>query len=253
MGFPSALSEWVDRRVRKDFRPYRWNIANKRYQSAIDVERQALERDQLGHIESRVRMLAMRAKQFRAKMLVDLLEAGFSTACYDGQFFFDSDHSEGDSGAQSNTASTALSEGALETGIASMEGIKDDEGEPLGLVPDLLVVGPNLRAKARKLLNATSIVATGTTDLVLPNASAVQGMLDLAVSPLISGNHWFLGCTNLPVQGLIRQPERPEEFQAVTDLNDSEIFETEVFKYGVNLVEGFGYHLWQLWRGYNAS
>jgi len=73
--------------------------------------------------------------------LTTLIVNGASSVCYDGQYFFDNDHSEGDSGTQSNALSGAAATGtqptaaeaeaALMACVAAILGYKDDQGEPM--------------------------------------------------------------------------------------------------------------------------
>jgi phage major head subunit gpT-like protein len=97
----------------------------------------------------RVNDLASRYLSHRAKLLSTLILGGAATACYDGQYFFDTDHAEGASGTQSNKltvdisalptathgSTTAPAAGELAhcilQGIAAIVGFKDDQGEPL--------------------------------------------------------------------------------------------------------------------------
>jgi phage major head subunit gpT-like protein len=105
---------------------------------------------------------------------------------YDGQFFFDTDHVEGDSGSQSNnlsydavapTAPTAAEfKAALWQAIKALAGFKDDAGEPwnwftefeqlagiVAFVPlaFLDVASDVLGANAAPLLNNTSNILAG--------------------------------------------------------------------------------------------
>ena len=56
---------------------------------------------------------------------------------------------------------------------------KDDQGKPLGVMPDTLLVGPDNYFTAREILNSVSIVVAGATDIEKPAGNPLSGMLDL--------------------------------------------------------------------------
>ena len=53
--------------------------------------------------------LAERGRTHYASLLSTLIVNGATTVCYDGQYFFDTDHSEGASGTQSNKIDSDIS------------------------------------------------------------------------------------------------------------------------------------------------
>jgi phage major head subunit gpT-like protein len=59
------------------------------------VDRNDIEDEQLGFYNPIVAALAQEARKHPEKLLADLMSAGFTTACYDGQYFFDTDHPVG--------------------------------------------------------------------------------------------------------------------------------------------------------------
>src|ERR1051325_2608810 len=75
-------------------------IVNKTWESTIRIDADEQRRDKTGQIMVRVNELARRVATHPNKLLSTLISSGASSACYDGQYFFDTDHSEGDSGTQ---------------------------------------------------------------------------------------------------------------------------------------------------------
>ncbi len=195
----------------------------------------------------------MRAATHPDELAIGLLNGGFSATCYDGQFFFDSDHQEGLSGAQSNLLSVPLSADNLETAVETMMGFRDDQGKPLGIMPDTLVVGPGDYFDARQILNSVSIVVAGSSDVEKPAGNPLSGMLNLEVSPHVDSGKWFVLATKYPVRPLLFQWRIRPEFTAVTDPSDEYVFSTDVFKYGVRSRCGAGYGLWFLAVGSSGS
>ncbi|MBN2080905.1 Mu-like prophage major head subunit gpT family protein [bacterium] len=253
LGNVPALREWTDERVPGALRTHEYEIPNRKYEATIEVDRETFEDDRLGQVKPRIEELALRAACHPDELVVGLLNGGFATACYDGAYFFDSAHSEGDSGTQSNLLSAALDPAGLEAAITAMMGFKDDQGKPLGVKPDTLLVGPDNFFTAREILNSVSIVVAGSTDVEKPAGNPLSGMLNLEVSPFVEAGKWFVLATGYPVRPLIMQWRIRPEFTAVTDPSDEYVFSTDVFKYGVRSRLGAGYGLWYLAVGSSGA
>ena len=89
--FP-IMQEWVGERAIKDLSAFSYEIVNKNYEATIEVDRDDIEDDQIGVYTPMVQGLGAAAKQHRDILVFGLLAVGFSTLCYDGQYFFDTDH-----------------------------------------------------------------------------------------------------------------------------------------------------------------
>jgi phage major head subunit gpT-like protein len=253
LGAVPALREWVDERVPGALRTHAYEVENRKYESTIEVDRETFEDDRLGQIKPRIEELAVRAAVHPDELVIGLLNDGFTQPCYDGQSFFDIDHSEGYSGAQSNKLAVALSAANLETAVERMLGFKDDQGKPLGVLPDALLVGADNFFNARQILNSTSIVLAGSTNVEKPSGNPLSGMLNLLVSPHVASGKWFVLATQYPVRPLLFQWRVKPEFTAVTDPSDEYVFSTDTFKYGVRSRCGAGYGLWYLAVGSSGS
>jgi phage major head subunit gpT-like protein len=90
--FP-MLQEWEGDRIIKSLAASNFTIVNKDYEAAIEVDRNDIDDDQIGIYNPIIAELGRAAKQHPDKLIADLLTAGFSTACFDGEYFFDTDHS----------------------------------------------------------------------------------------------------------------------------------------------------------------
>ncbi len=78
---------------------------------------------------------------------------------------------------QAFASNNTLNQDNFDTAWAAMSGFKDDEGKPLGIQPDLLVVGPSNRAAARKTIKVRDLAGGGSN----PNFEAV----DVLVTPYL--------------------------------------------------------------------
>jgi len=92
--FP-MMREWLGERVIKDLSGFSYEIVNKDFESTVEVDRNDIEDDQIGVYTPMIQGLGAAAKQHRDILVFGLLKDGFSTTCYDGQYFFDTDHPVG--------------------------------------------------------------------------------------------------------------------------------------------------------------
>lgn len=89
--FP-GMKEWIGDRVIKDLSAHHYEVVNKPFESTVEVDRDDIEDDQVGVYTPMIQGLAQAAKVHPDVLVFALLKLGFSTLCYDGQFFFDTDH-----------------------------------------------------------------------------------------------------------------------------------------------------------------
>lgn len=143
-----AMREWIGGRNAKGFTESTIEVKNRKFEATIELLEDWVRRDKTGQIMVRIGELAQRSAAHWAKLLSTLIINGPATACYDGQYFWDTDHEEGDSGAQSNdiqvdistmpvlTAGTVTNPAIAEAqwsimkGIMAILGFLDDQGEP---------------------------------------------------------------------------------------------------------------------------
>lgn len=92
--FP-MMREWVGDRVVKDLTAFHYEIVNKDFESTVEVDRNDIEDDQIGVYTPIIQGLGDAAKKHADILVFGLLAQGFSTVCYDGQYFFDTDHPVG--------------------------------------------------------------------------------------------------------------------------------------------------------------
>lgn len=101
LDFP-MVREWIGDRQISALEPKAYQVESKDWEATIEVERNDIEDDQLGFYNPIVAALAQEARKHPEKLIAELLVGGFSTACYDGQYFFDTDHPVG-AGTASNS------------------------------------------------------------------------------------------------------------------------------------------------------
>lgn len=89
--FPN-LREWVGDRVLKDMAAQAYQVQNKLYEGTVGVRRVDIEDDNVGVYTPLFAEMGRAARAHADQLVFGLLAAGETTACYDGQNFFDTDH-----------------------------------------------------------------------------------------------------------------------------------------------------------------
>lgn len=259
LGMVPQMREWIGGRNAKGLRETGMTITNKLYESTLEVLVDEINRDKTGQVMVRVREQAQRANSHWAKLLSDLVIAGESAVCYDGQYFFDTDHSEGDSGSQDNditsniTTTTAPTAGEMETAILkSIEQIlkfKDDQGEPMNEnAREFMVMVPvPFMSAAAAALGSQIIVdsSTSRSNGILTLASMGGFNVRLAVNPRLSWTTKFATFrTDAPIKSLLRQEEEPISVAAIAEGSELE-FTHRKHHYGITASRAVGYGMWQ--------
>ena len=84
--------EWVGDRVLQNLGNFEFTIKNKSFENTIAVEREDIEDDLIGVYKPMFEMMGYSAAVHPDQLVFALLAAADSTKCYDGQYFFDTDH-----------------------------------------------------------------------------------------------------------------------------------------------------------------
>lgn len=92
MGQLPRLREWIGDRVINNLIAHGYTITNKTFESTIEVGRIDIEDDQYGVYSPLLSEMGRSAAEHPDELVFDLLNTGFTTACYDNQNFFDTDH-----------------------------------------------------------------------------------------------------------------------------------------------------------------
>lgn len=89
--FPK-FREWIGARVIKDMAASGYQITNKSWEATVGVKRTDIEDDAIGVYRPLMAEMGRAAAVFPDELVFELLKAGETTLCYDGQNFFDTDH-----------------------------------------------------------------------------------------------------------------------------------------------------------------
>jgi len=87
-----GIREWVGERLIHRLGASTYIIKNKDYEKTIAILRKQIEDDQIGIFAPVAGQFGQDAASFPDKLVWPLFAAGDDVVCYDGQYFFDTDH-----------------------------------------------------------------------------------------------------------------------------------------------------------------
>lgn len=108
------MKEWASERTIEALAAYAYSLKNVNYEVTVGVDRNNIEDDRLGTYAPLVQELGRSARAHADYLLATAMAAGWTASCYDGKYYFATDHPvesmAGATGTQANSgggASTA--------------------------------------------------------------------------------------------------------------------------------------------------
>ena len=261
LGMPPALREWLGGRQAKGFSTNAVEIKTKHFEATIEIALKDLRRDKTGQIKARLAEFAQRGQSHFASLLSTLIVNGPSAVCYDGQYFFDTDHSEGASGTLDNDITTDISVlpvavhgtvtapskeemlQAITASISQFFTFKDDQGEPINedAKSFLVMVPVGLAPAARSALSGLNDIGAGMFTLDGFN-------VNLVVNPRLTSGGWTDEFVTFRADGSIKPLIRQEETAPTIKMKDETseyAFDNDAIQIGVDTWRNVGYGRWQ--------
>jgi len=263
LGMSPAMREWIGGRNAKGFRENGIEIKNKHFEATLEVLVRDLRRDKSGQVMLRIQEMARRANAHWASLLSTLIVAGEDTVCYDGEYFFDTDHAEGSSGTQDNDITVDISvmpltktgtttapsvedmQWSIMKGIEAIVKFKDDQGEPMNEDANsfLVMVPPTFYH--------VGIQAVATPMQVAASQAALSEMkkeFSIKCVPNVRLTTWTTKFavfrTDSNVRAFIRQEEQGVQIKAKGYGSEYE-FDNDAHQYGIDSWRNVGYGYWQ--------
>lgn len=259
-----VLREWIGPRAAQALGEYEFTIKNKKYEATIDIPLDWMRYEKIALIDDRVNSLSARSNQHWLSLLASLVIGGESTACYDGQYFFDTDHPTGKSGTtMSNDISVDISEVpvathgsttdpsvaeaavAIRRGMEKIRSFTDDQGEPMNEgVESFLILCP--QSLEGPLTAAVSGQQLPVTDGAIESLRGTNRRFRVEGTQRLAS--WTTKFAMFALDGLAR----PFIFQEVgapkvTSKAEGSDYEhdNDRHQHGIMAVRGAGYNAWQ--------
>lgn len=238
LGQMPRIREWVGDRVVNSLDTFGYQIRNKTFESTVGVRREQIEDDSYGLFKPIFAQMGRSVAQYPDELVYGVLKSGFTANCFDGQYFFDTDHPVKDENGNEQSVSNMqagsgpawflmdttqalkpivyqkrrpfefvsktnpnqsdivftsnefvygvdgranagfglwqlahgsrapLNRANLRAARQAMITRKGDFGRPLGVKPNLLVVGPSLEQTARDLIKSKFLPVDGSPGVV---------------------------------------------------------------------------------------
>lgn len=227
LGSVPSVREWMGERDFHAPRAAKFTIENKLWESSIAVQKTHIDDDRMALYGTMFQSLGVRAARHPDKLLLGTLAVngtgGTNGTCLDGQFFFDTDHSWGDSGTQDNDLTGAAATGTNPTidefkasAVACLKAMlrfKDDKGE---LLHDDVVMGVNggMDLIALVPLDYWEVATKAfTPGIFLNNGETNVPVATARVIPTphfgATGSYWDLYRVDTPFKPYIFQARKP--------------------------------------------
>ena len=230
-------------------------VMNAMYDAGISFPRNVFADDQYGILQKKISDLAMEGKRKPMALAYDIINNGAASSGdtyavgIDGLPLFSASHpgkvDVTATDTQSNTngagTSTSLTVDNLNTAVTAMKNFYDNQGRPLWIIPDTLIVPPALGMVARQILHSTFLMSVGTAATSsavsvnnLPtfnvfNVDANEGGIKTIIeTPYItSATAWYVACTSRVAKPVLLQERMPPELTIKMDPNTSDlVFQT---------------------------
>ncbi len=102
-----GMREWIGARVIQNLAENGYAILNRHFELTIGVDKNDIEDDNLGQYSMLMMRMGEAISAYTEQLVWNALKNGFTTNCFDGQFFFDTDHpvvlEDGSTGTYANT------------------------------------------------------------------------------------------------------------------------------------------------------
>lgn len=196
--------KWIGEKEYKASRANKHRIDVEDFEESTSVSKLDWLQDPEGVGRTLRAWLASKNGYINSIVINKLLKGDVDTG-YDGTALFGT-HANGGS-PQTNKSTNALDQANYRAAKAAMRSLKGPAGRPLGIRPDLLLVGPALEDVARDVIEARDRVQVVTEAGANVGGASIENVVSadgvrLVVEPRIDGglngsggdtsNHWFL-------------------------------------------------------------
>lgn len=250
LGNMPGIREWVGDRIFHSLRSQNFVLANKKWENSIAIEKDDIDDDRLGMYSPVMEQLAVEAAYHPDELLLTAQINGTANACMDGQYFYDTDHSWGDSGTQSNKLTYVAATGtvptedefrlAYEQAQAAIMGFKRDNGKffyrpTLEPISDFVLEVPTAMQGVATRAILKGLVNGGETNLVInPPAKIVT------IPGLTDSASFYLHRVGQPLKPFVFQARKP----LATQMKGTDDREFKDVKFMTDARYNVGYLAW---------
>lgn len=218
LGNMPGMREWLGDRIFNRLRATDFTIVNKLWEDSLAIEKVDIEDDRLGMYDMALEQLGTEAAYHPDELMLTLQTT--DGVCMDGQYFYDTDHSWGDSGTQSNDLTYAAATGTVPTEAefraayhqarAALLGFKNDQGKPfhrptLGPITDLVLEVPTALEEVATQALFKTLVSSGESNIVLDRPKLVV----IPALDAVNDHAFYLHRVGQRIKPFVFQARRP--------------------------------------------
>lgn len=225
----SFMREWLGPRQVKNLSSKKLVLKERSFEDTIGITEREIETDNWGIYANAISQMAANAQRLWDRLATEALTGAGNWI--DGKAFFATDRKYGKN-TISNKTTSALSASTFNSAYETMASYVGHAGEPLGVIPDTLMVGPKLRTTAFEILNSKLIVS-GNSSVDNPNL----GLCDVIINPLLVGDcddYWFLMKAKDRIKPVVVQKSREGALVAQNQPTDDCVFSEGKALYGTS-------------------
>jgi phage major head subunit gpT-like protein len=241
MGRLLKMRKWDGPRVIQNLNTFAYQLENEPYELTVGVDRDDIEDDQLGVYNPLFDELGRNGVKWPDQVLKTALQSGTTNLGFDGVAMFSTAHPLNPAGNQSNNfTTTPLNAANFSIVRAAMAAYTGEDGEPLGVNGNVLIVPPALEDTANVIVTA-EFGSSGASNVQKGQARVVV-VPELANQPTT----WYLADDNNAIKGLVWQLRKAPQFVSKTELTDDNVFFQKQFIWGIDARGVAGYGPWFL-------
>lgn len=233
------MRKWVGPRVIQNMSAHSYILENEPYEATLGVDRDEIEDDALGLFDARVQELARVGARLPDQLVLDVLVNGHTNLGFDGKAFFATDHDLDPAGNQSNLITQLFTPAGWAFARATMQSYTGEDGRPLGVNPNLVVIPPEYEFMAKHIF-AAEYTHGGGSNVQKSEASY------LVIPELAGTTDWYALDVSAPIKPFIFQDRRAVQLVAKTAVTDDNVFMLREFLWGVDGRGAAGYGPWWL-------
>jgi len=245
LGQITGLREWIGARAFEDLARFAYELPNRTFEKSLEVPVNDFEDDQYEGYVDVAGQIGYQCRMWPEDLVLEALQLGTSKLCFDGQYFFDTDHpidpaNSGSTQYANRFTGTALSSTNFSSTLAAMQRIAGRDGRPLGAFRGdiVLLVPPQLREVGKQIVEA-EYLANGASNVN-------KGAARVVVEPRLGNEaiNWYLVDGSSKFKPMLFQERKaPSDIVTLMGQTDPNVFEFDVYRWGVKARGAAGFAL----------
>lgn len=206
LGDVPVVREWLGNKTAETLKDYSFEIQNRDFYSAIEIDRNELDDDRVDMIRPRIGMLSRAVMDHMADLIIELLKAGDTGLAYDGLAFFSNA-----TGARVNDnllAGTGITVAQIQADLASARAaamaFKTDQGRYMRINLDTIVCPAGLEMKMLQAIHS-DLAGAGGEKIHNPLKDWFKAVVPVPELDDDDANDWYAFASGYSIKPFIYQ------------------------------------------------